>query len=240
MRRRRHAARLLCGLACSILLLAPAAAVAQIAPLSVPELPSTIPLFPLPSVAVLPYLELPLHIFEPRYRDMLTDALAGERVIGLVQLQPGFEADYAGRPPVFLIGCAAVVVRSEPLPDGSFDIIVRGFVKFRITGEIGGKAYRLAQVEPIAELIDEDARAALHQERPLVEAAIAASLGVDPSSLRLPSLSDEDLVNSVVMNFDFDPVDRQLLIEQPGVLARARKLIEILREPVPEPPTPSR
>lgn len=235
-----HAHRLLSGVLFSLLLLMPQAARAQISPLSVPELPETVPLFPLPNVAVLPYLQLPLHIFEPRYLEMFADAMAGERVIGIVQLQPGFEPDYAGRPPVFSIGYAAIVVASERQPDGAFDVVLRGFVKFRIVSETGNKAYRLAHVEPILEPIDEMTRAALSAERPALVEAIAFSLGTDSSSLRLPPMSDEDLVNSVVMNFDFDTVDRQVLIEQTGVLARARKLVEVLRKTPPEPSAPRR
>ncbi|MEQ1731817.1 MAG: LON peptidase substrate-binding domain-containing protein, partial [Vicinamibacterales bacterium] len=96
--------RSLAALLLGLVLLLPGSASAQLTPLSVPELPTTIPLFPLPNVAVLPYLQLPLHIFEPRYREMLTDAMASDHVVGLVQLQPGFEADYEGRPPIFSIG----------------------------------------------------------------------------------------------------------------------------------------
>ncbi len=220
--------------------LAPATALAQLTPLSVPDLPPVIPLFPLPNVAALPYLQVPLHVFEPRYRAMLADAMAGDHVIGLVQLQPGFEADYEGRPPIFSIGCAAIVVTSDRQPDGEFDIVLRGFMKFRITGETGDKAYRLARVEPIHEPVDEVMRAALHEERPGLEAAMAISLGIDPASLRLPPISDEDLVNSMVMSLDFDTVDRQVLIEQPGVLARAQKLSELLQRASTASPAPRR
>jgi Lon protease-like protein len=108
--------------------------------------------------------------------------------------------------------------------------VLRGFMKFRITSEVSGKAYRLARVEPIPEVADEATLTALKAERPALEAAIAASLGIEPGSLRLPSMSDEDLVGTLVMNLDFDTVDRQLLIEQPGVVARARKLIELLQK----------
>ena len=190
-----------------------------------------IPLFPLPNVAVLPYLQLPLHVFEPRYREMLMDAMAGDHVIGIVQIQPGFESIYDGRPPIFGIGCAAVIVATDRLPNGEFDIVLRGFMKFRITGEVGNASYRRARVEPMPEPVDDGARAGLRLERPALEAAIATSLGIEAASLRLPPMSDEDLVNSIVMNFDFDTVDRQLLIEQDGVVARARKLSEMLRQP---------
>ena len=98
-------------------------------------LPPTIPIFPLPNVVLFPNVFLPLHIFEPRYRAMVADALAGDRIIGMVLLQPGFEADYEGRPPVYPVGCAGVITHSEPLPDGRFNIVLRGLEKFRITGE---------------------------------------------------------------------------------------------------------
>ena len=98
-------------------------------------LPATIPIFPLPNVVLFPNVFLPLHIFEPRYRAMVADALAGDRIIGMVLLQPGFEADYEGRPPVYPVGCAGVITHSEPLPDGRFNIVLRGLEKFRITGE---------------------------------------------------------------------------------------------------------
>lgn len=216
------------GFVLLLALLVPNAAAAQIAPLSVPDLPTAIPLFPLPNVAVLPYLELPLHVFEPRYREMLADAMSSDRVIGIVQIQPGFEGEIQGRPPLFSIGTAAIVVRSEPQPDGTVDIVVRAFSKFRITGETVGRAYRIAQVEAIPEFVDETMRAALAKERPSLEAAFARSLGAEPGTLRLPQLSDEGLVNLLVMNLDLDTLDRQVLVEQPDALARARKLIELL------------
>ncbi|MEQ1756786.1 MAG: LON peptidase substrate-binding domain-containing protein [Vicinamibacterales bacterium] len=230
--------RLICQLLLVLGLVAPVPASAQITPLSVPDLPAVIPLFPLPNVAVLPYLQLPLHIFEPRYKEMLADALAGNRVIGIVQIQPGFEADYQGRPPIFGIGCAAIVVANDRQPDGEFDIVVRGFVKFRIMSESGDKAYRVARVEPIPELLDEPARTALHEQRPALEQALTMFLGAAPNSLRLPVMTDEDLVNTLVMSLEFDTVDRQLLIEQPGVLARANKLAEMLGRTPGEPVVP--
>ncbi len=219
-------------------MLTPASPVSgQITPLSVPDLPVTVPLFPLPNVAVLPFAELPLRVFEPRYREMLADALGGNRVIGIIQLQPGFEADYQGRPPIFSIGTAAVVVRADARPDGSSDIVVRAFVKFRVVEEGAGKSYRLARVEPLTEAFDEGVRVALAAERAALESALARSLGVDAGALQLPPTSDRDLVNMLVMNLDFDTVDRQVLIEQPGLLARARKLVELLA-PAADPPRP--
>ena len=74
-----------------------------------------LPLFPLPNVVLFPNVFLPLHIFEPRYREMVADALASDRMIGMVLLQPGWERDYDGRPPVYPIGCSGVITHVERL-----------------------------------------------------------------------------------------------------------------------------
>ncbi len=89
-------------------------------------LPPVIPVFPLPNVVLFPNVFLPLHIFEPRSREMVTDALAGDRIIGMVLLRPGYRADYEGRPAVYPIGTAGVITHSEALADGRFNIVLRG------------------------------------------------------------------------------------------------------------------
>ena len=101
----------------------------------VPTLPPTIPLFPLQDVVLFPNITRPLHIFEPRYRMMVADALKGDRLIEMVLLRPGYEAEYEGRTPVYSIGCAGVITDVEELPGGRYNIILRGLVKFRLTSE---------------------------------------------------------------------------------------------------------
>ena len=78
-----------------------------------------------------PNVFLPLHIFEPRYRQMVADALAGDRIIGMVLLQPGYEDDYDGAPPVYAIGCAGLITHVERLADGRYNIVLRGLERFR-------------------------------------------------------------------------------------------------------------
>src|SRR5258705_2438166 len=109
-------------------------------------LPPTIPIFPLPNVVLFPNVFLPLHIFEPRYRQMVDVALNGDRIIGMVLLRPGWERDYEGRPPVYPIGCAGVITHPERLHDGRFNIVLRGMEKFRIAAEETEEIYRLANV----------------------------------------------------------------------------------------------
>jgi Lon protease-like protein len=98
-------------------------------------LPATIPIFPLPNVVLFPNVFLPLHVFEPRYRDLVADALTGDRIIGICLLQPGWEPHYQARPHVYEIGCAGLITFSEQHADGRYNMVLRGLEKFRILGE---------------------------------------------------------------------------------------------------------
>ena len=192
-------------------------------------LPPTIPLFPLPNAVLFPNVFMPLHIFETRYRAMVADTLDGDRIIGMVLLKPGFEKDYDGRPPVYPVGCAGVVTHSEPLPDGRYNIVLRGIEKFRITGEDDSQPYRLGHVEPIAEPVREADRTLLRQSRQRLEALLAAAIergGRDPKFP--PAVADEDLVNALAQYLALEPLERQALLERDGILARCRALIELL------------
>ena len=192
-------------------------------------LPATIPIFPLPNVVLFPNVFLPLHIFEPRYRAMVKDALASDRIIGMVLLRPGFEADYAGRPPVYPIGCAGLITHSEPLSDGRFNIVLRGLEKFRMTHEEGGQLYRLAQVEAVAELVSNHDKTVMHNHRRRLESLLAAAMehrGSDPKLS--PNVSDDDLVNALAQYLALEPIERQALLECDGVLSRCSALIELL------------
>jgi len=85
-----------------------------------------LPLFPLPTTVLFPNVFLPLHVFEPRYRDMMADALTGDRLIGMVLLREGWQRDYEGRPPVYQIGCSGVITHAEKLADGRYNLVLRG------------------------------------------------------------------------------------------------------------------
>jgi len=191
-------------------------------------LPPTIPIFPLPNVVLFPNVFLPLHIFEPRYKQMVDDALNGDRIIGMMLLRPGWEGDYEGRPPVYPIGCAGVITHAERLPDGRFNIVLRGMEKFRVTAEEADRAYRLAHVEPVPEPSFESVRAEMRGERRRLEALLVPQPEgqADP---KVPSaMPDEDLVNALAQYLEFDPVEKQALLERNGVLERCRSLIELL------------
>src|SRR5438132_3683101 len=104
-------------------------------------------LFPLPNVVLFPHVVQPLHIFEPRYRQMTAEALEGDRLIGLTLLQPGWEGDYAGNPPLHAVGCLGSIVAEQRLEEGRFNILLRGVSRFRIDHEVvHAKQYRLGRV----------------------------------------------------------------------------------------------
>ena len=100
------------------------------------DMPDVIPIFPLPGTVLLPSEIMPLHIFEPRYRDMVRDALGGHKIIGMVQPMPGFEEEISGEPPVRPVGCAGFIAKHLELPDGRFLIWLLGVDKFRIDEEL--------------------------------------------------------------------------------------------------------
>jgi uncharacterized protein len=186
-----------------------------------------LPLFPLPNVVLFPNVFLPLHIFEPRYRMMTTDALASDRMIGMVLLRPGFEADYEGRPPVYPIGCSGVITHVERTADGRFNLVLRGVERFRILQEDHERTYRRARVEPLAErrLADAD-RAAIRRSRQQLESLIARSADKDT---RVPSaMPDEDLVNALAQYLDLEPLEKQALLERECLRTRAESLVELL------------
>jgi Lon protease-like protein len=109
-------------------------------------------IFPLPNVTLFPGALLPLHVFEPRYREMLRDALARRGVLAIARLKPGFEPDYEGRPPVFdVCGVGGVESWSER-EDGRFDIALRGLARARIVSELSPvRAFRQVRAERIRE-----------------------------------------------------------------------------------------
>jgi Lon protease-like protein len=194
-------------------------------------LPPTIPIFPLPNVVLFPNVFLPLHIFEPRYRNMVSDALDGDRIIGMVLLRAGWEGSYDGRPAIYPVGCAGLITHSEPLADGRYNIVLRGLEKFRVLSEVEDEncSYRIARVETMMEQVSDTDKDVMRQQRRRLEALLVPQpegRGVDPKVP--PSMPDEDLVNALAQYLELEPVEKQALLERNGLLARCRSLIELL------------
>lgn len=108
----------------------------------------TVRLFPLPNVVLFPNVIQPLHIFEPRYRQMTTDSLDSDRLIAPALLRPGWEGDYEGRPVIHDVVCVGKIVNEQRLADGRFNFLLRGLSRARVLEEVpNGKLYRAARVE---------------------------------------------------------------------------------------------
>jgi Lon protease-like protein len=188
-----------------------------------------LPLFPLPNVVLFPNVFLPLHIFEPRYREMIADALASDRMIGMVLLRPGWERNYEGRPPIYSVGCSGLLTHNERLSDGRYNIVLRGIERFRIEQEDHALSYRRGVIAPLRdEPLGSGDRASIQRQRSKLESMLGprqSSTG-DP---RMPaSMSDEDLVNALAQYLDLEPLEKQALLEKPCLRTRAESLVELL------------
>ena len=191
-------------------------------------LPSLIPIFPLPDVVLFPSVFLPLHIFEPCYRQMLADALRGDRIIGMVLLKGGRD-DIEEPPPVYSIGCAGLVSHAETLHDGRSNIILRGIQRFRVVREEADRVYRQAQIEPLREAASDAIRDEVRQARTQLERLLASRLETAGGEALVPGdMEDEDLVNTLAQYLDFDPVEKQALLERNDAASRSRALIELI------------
>ena len=189
-----------------------------------------LPLFPLPNVVLFPNVFLPLHIFEPRYREMIADAVASDRMIGMALLRPGWERDYEGRPPIYPVGCSGVMTHVEKMADGRYNLVLRGLERFRIVEEDHGLSYRRALIEPLPEQpLTNEARNAIRNYRAKLESMLAPTVeraGADP---KMPAaMSDEDLVNALAQYLDLEPLEKQALLEKPNLRSRAESLVELL------------
>lgn len=189
-----------------------------------------IPLFPLPGVVLLPGTLLPLHIFEPRYRALVADALAGDRMIGMAMLKRGWE-ERDSDPPIHAVGGAGEIVESEKLEDGRYNILLEGRFRYRILGEeIGIASYRIARVEEIASQPFSDVA---EEERACREAVelfdrIRESLELPPVP-REP-LAAERLASEIALRLRYAPEELQALLETDSLAARFGTLVGRMRE----------
>lgn len=189
-------------------------------------LPEKLPLFPLPNAVLFPGMPMPLHVFEPRYRKMVGDALDGPRIIGMVLLRAGFEADYEGRPPIYRIGCAGRMDRCDSLPDGRFNIVLRGLRRFQVLDEHPGEPYRIASVRGLDDPAGDVE--ALEASRPRLLAAIGRASDGPAVLVMQNELPADAFVNALCQSLDLEPLERQSLLDCDSVSARCDRLVEIL------------
>ena len=195
------------------------------------RVPEQIPLFPLPNVVFFPKTYLPLHIFEPRYREMLADAEAGGRCIGMVLLKEGWERDYYGTPPIFEVGCVGRLVGVEPLPDGRSNILLQGVSRFSIDEQFCERNYREARIllKPSDEIDSLDPRVRAELASLLAKYVGAAEKARFWREWSRPDVSDEVLVNHVSTSLNVTPLEKQFLLEADTLQQRACRLLDLIQ-----------
>lgn len=208
--------------------------------MAIPQLllPEVLPVFPLTGVLLLPGTMLPLHIFEPRYRAMVEDALGADRIFGMIQPfapqrdnrpLPGAENE---TPALYKIGCAGYIDKWEKLPDGRFFIQLQGVNRFRLTEELPKRrGYRLVKADyqefPDATLHDGWRCKRLAVLEALAEYGRVHGMQVQPEHAQ--RFSDLELVNLLGVSLPFDAAEKQALLEAPTLKSRETVLINLLR-----------
>ena len=203
----------------------------------------TVRLFPLPNVVLFPRMTLPLHVFEPRYREMTTDALADDRLITMVLLKPGWEMDYGGKPAVHRVACIGRIMGQSVLDDGRYHLLLQGLNRVRIVRELDNdKLYRLARVELLADAAPDEAHTSENQRKDLAArlGVWLSTMGLDPDRLMKLCRSDvpagtlADMVSFILpLDFEF----KQKLLEELHPERRLGRLLDYLEKN--EPPTAS-
>ena len=187
-------------------------------------------LFPLPNLVLFPHVMQPLHIFEPRYRQMTADALEGDRVIAMVLPRPGWEADYAGKPALHSIACLGRIIAEQHLDDGRFNILLRGQARVRIIREMPSKKlYRCARVEVLDEIPPADEECARHWRRALRADSVRWFADQEEVIDQFRTLLESDIaLGSLCDIFAFAlPLDaefKQTLLEELNVETRLKML----------------
>jgi Lon protease-like protein len=194
-------------------------------------LPLRAPLFPIPGAILFPRTQLPLHIFEPRYRDMVRDAVDGDGMIAIVQPQL-FEAEPRKTLPLYAVGCVGEIVGIEELENGRFNIVLNGSNRFRIISEVDlGTPYRNADLDVGAFDDREPGPLGIAQraevEREARRLGDALGLAVDWSAVS--RLDDEMLVNAIAQVAPFDVSAKQALLESESLDSRADLLVQLMQ-----------
>jgi Lon protease-like protein len=188
-----------------------------------------VPLFPLPGAILFPRSQLPLHIFEPRYREMVSDAIEGPGRIAMIQPH---RLDDDNKAPLYAVGCVGEIVGVEELEDGRFNIVLLGANRFRMVEETSAEtAYRCADVD-IEAFDDSDPPALSLGQRAEVEREarrLGDAMGLAVDWAAVGRLDDEMLVNAIAQVAPFDSGAKQALLEEPTLSGRADLVVQLMQ-----------
>ena len=195
------------------------------------SIPKVIPLFPLPNLVFFPRTYVPLHIFEPRYREMVQAAAASHRMVGMVLLKEGWEADYEGAPAIFAMGCVGRMMNVQRLSDGRSNILLQGLRRFEIQHEVGAESYRQGRIV-LKDLFQQDAALPTEIRREIVK-VVAGFIrnredGAALSAMLKQPIHDDVLVQNLSFALDFTPLEKQFLLESDSLIQQGRRLLDLL------------
>jgi len=194
-------------------------------------------LFPLPNLVLFPHVMQPLHVFEPRYRDLLEDAINGDRLIAMATLQPGWEDDYEGRPPLRPIACLGRIAGYHRLEDGTYNVLLLGLRRVRVVRELEPThSFREAEVELCKECHSPDQRhAGANLQQRLREAFMRILPLIPEAQEQLDQLLGTDvelgmLTDVISYMLDIDSDAKETLLAEVDVHHRAELLLWHLNE----------
>ncbi len=184
-----------------------------------------LPIFPLPGAILFPGLQLPLHIFEPRYRDLVGSALAKDRLIGMIQPQQSKE-----RAPLYEIGCVGRIGDVEALEDGRYNIVLDGEARFRVQRELEvTTTFRQVEAELIEDPQDETLSSVERAGFEFEARRFADMQGYSVDWDSVARLDDETLINGVAQIAPFDPASKQALLEASNLRERCEVMIQLMQ-----------
>jgi Lon protease-like protein len=193
--------------------------------------PDIVPIFPLPTVVFFPQTYLPLHIFEPRYREMIHEASAHGQCIGMALLKDGWEDDYEEEPPIYSIGCVGRIISSHKLSDGRYNIVLQGLQRCTYEEQTVITNYRQARITPH---IPEDSTSLTSEIRRHLEQTAQEYLTSKKANelcevIGSATLTDPILVHNLSAGLDLSPLEKQFLLESDDLTQQARRLIDLIR-----------
>jgi len=195
----------------------------------------SIPLFPLSNVVLFPGCLAPLHIFEPRYRQMTEAALEAERLIGMVTVRPEAREEMGGNPPICAVGCAGFITDHQRLPDGRFNIVLRGVKRFRVESESAPDSERLYRLADARWLDDPQGGSAVKRAAlrdgvldHLQRLARRGQGGEEVSLAHLGELDDGAFTNALCQSLGLPPEEKQGLLEAASLTERLTQLEGLL------------
>jgi Lon protease-like protein len=191
--------------------------------------PTRLSIFPLPGALLFPGMHLPLHIFEPRYRAMVSDAMARDRRIGMIQ-PLGTPAAAGDKPGLYDIGCVGRIAEVEAMDDGRYNLVLEGVALFRLIRELDvATPFRQVEAELLPVAADDALSLGRRSSLELESRRFADLQGYAVDWEAVGRLDDESLVNGIAQIAPFDTAAKQALLEAQDIETRAELIIQLMQ-----------